>query len=270
MPDKKKGFDLPVVDDLFGTEPDNHIVDPDNMVQEIPLAKIEGFTGHPFKVRDDAEMLALVDSVKEDGVLAPVLVRELDGKYQLVSGHRRRRAAELAGLTTIPAIVREMTDDEATIAMVDSNLQRERILPSEKAWAYRLKLEAIKHQGRALPDSMSESADIVGIAAGESGRTVQRYVRLTYLIPELLQLVDEGKVKMGLADDYSRLPEDVQREYYNEHINPTPQPPKPKALKLNYERVARFFHESYSKEDIAETIERALEAWFADGEGPTS
>jgi len=279
MPKQRQEYDLAPVTDLFGSEPDDQIADLSKMVQEIPLGDIEGFSGHPFKVLDDDEMQALVESIKADGVIVPVLLRELAGlagKYQLISGHRRRRAAELAGLTTIPAIVREMSDDEATIAMVDSNLQRVRILPSERAWAYRMKLEAMSHQGRKLRDSVSGSAASVGGADGVSDRTVQRWIRLTYLIPELLQLVDDGKLKFEHGIRHSYGDENEQREFYERKKlclekglsvvgmqDGTKPRTRPKAYRISYDRVGRFFHETFNLEDIEEIIEQALEAWFA-------
>lgn len=263
MPNPRAGFALDPIADLFGSEPDNQITDPEKMVQEIPLGDIEGFAKHPFMVRDDNEMRALVESVKADGVIAPVLVRPVAGKYQLVSGHRRRHAAELAGLDTIPAIVREMTDDEATIAMVDSNLQREKILSSERAWAYRLKQEAMKHQGRVLSDGASESAAVIGDATGESARTVYRYIRLTYLIPALLCLVDSEKISMSEAVRLSYLHEDEQHAFLWKENPPKPErPPKPRMFKVSSDRLERYFKPDDKPQYIEEIIERALAAWF--------
>ena len=219
---KKNGIDLGLreaFDDLFSTQEDR-----DNakrtFLRDIPVAEISDFPDHPFKVRMDEDMENLVESVKERGVLSPVLVRPLeDGSYQMVSGHRRKRASELAGLETVPCIVRELTDDEATILMVDSNLQRERVLPSERAHAYKMKLEAMKRQGQRTDLTSDpvgwksagvESAEIVGKGSGDSQTQVRRYIRLTNLIPPLLDLVDEGKIAFRPAVELSYLTESEQ------------------------------------------------------------
>ena len=197
-------------------------------VTDLPAAEISDFPDHPFKVRMDEEMEQMVESVKERGVLSPVLVRTMpDGGYQMVSGHRRKRAAELAELPTLPCIVRELTDDEAIIIMVDSNLQREQVLPSEKAFAYKMKLDAMKRQGQRtdltsnpLGRKLSgvESAEIIGKDSGDSQTQVRRYIRLTNLIPEILEMVDnsvlkeKGTLQMALrpAVELSYLPENEQ------------------------------------------------------------
>ena len=219
---KKNGIDLGLreaFDDLFSTQEDR-----DNQkrtfLRDIPVVEISDFPDHPFKVRMDEDMENLVESVKERGVLSPVLVRPLaDGSYQMVSGHRRKRASELAGIETVPCIVRELTDDEATILMVDSNLQRERVLPSERAHAYKMKLEALNRQGQRTDltcgplDHKSDgkkSRDIIAESANESARQVSRYIRLTNLIPPLLDLVDEGKIAFRPAVELSYLTESEQ------------------------------------------------------------
>ena len=221
---KKNGIDLGLreaFDDLFSTQEDR-----DNakrtFLRDIPVAEISDFPDHPFKVRMDEDMENLVESVKERGVLSPVLVRPLeDGSYQMVSGHRRKRASELAGLETVPCIVRELTDDEATILMVDSNLQRERVLPSERAHAYKMKLEAMKRQGERtdltsppLVEKLSGKSALtstrIGKATGDSYEQVRRYIRLTNLIPPLLDLVDEGKIAFRPAVELSYLTESEQ------------------------------------------------------------
>ena len=219
---KKNGIDLGLreaFDDLFSTQEDR-----DNakrtFLRDIPVGEISDFPDHPFKVRMDEDMENLVESVKERGVLSPVLVRPLeDGSYQMVSGHRRKRASELAGLETVPCIVRELTDDEATILMVDSNLQRERVLPSERAHAYKMKLEALNRQGQRTDltcgplDHKSDgkkSRDIIAESANESARQVSRYIRLTNLIPPLLDLVDDGKIAFRPAVELSYLTESEQ------------------------------------------------------------
>ena len=198
-------------------------------VQNISLDLIDEFSNHPFKVLDNDEMDKLVDSIKEsNGVLVPTIVRKKNnGRYEMVSGHRRMRASQLLGLDTIPSIVKNLTDDEATIIMVDSNIQREKLLPSEKAFAYKMKLDAMKHQGKSTSRQVVDklkSADILGQDVGESGRQIQRYIRLTYLIPELLDMVDEEKIALGPAISLSYLNEDYQNSLldYIQYFDATP------------------------------------------------
>lgn len=198
-------------------------------VQNIPLDLIDEFPNHPFKVIDNDDMDKLVDSIKEsNGVLVPTIVRKKDnGRYEMVSGHRRMRASHLLGLDTIPSIVKDLSDDEATIIMVDSNIQREKLLPSEKAFAYKMKLDAMKHQGKSTSRQVGDklkSADILGQDVGESGRQIQRYIRLTYLIPELLDMVDEEKIALGPAISLSYLNEDYQNSLldYIQYFDATP------------------------------------------------
>lgn len=184
-------------------------------VQSIPINEIQPFRSHPFNVTDNEDMAKIVESIGKVGTITPLLARPLpDGGYELISGHRRLEACRKLGLDTIPVIIREMTDDEAVIAMVDANLQREDILPSEKAFAYKMKLEAIKHQGVASRQVVGkrESADDVSVS--ESGRTVQRYIRLTKLIPELLKLMDEGKIAFSVGVELSYLSPEIQRNLY--------------------------------------------------------
>ena len=197
-------FNLPSVDDLFSTEESRAEAKLERIVNLNP-SEISNFPNHPFKVRMDSEMLELIDSVKQHGILLPALVRpKPEGGYEMVSGHRRKKAAELAGFTEIPCIVRNLDNDEAIIVMVDSNLQRERVLPSEKAFAYKMKLDAMKRQGQrtdltSVPVgwklSGKESASIVGKEGGDSQTQVRRYIRLTHLIPEILELVDNSVLK---------------------------------------------------------------------------
>jgi len=179
-------------------------------VRLIPLDQIDPFPEHPFQVREDEAMTAMAESVKAVGVLTPAVARQKeDGRFELVSGHRRKRACELAGLDAMPVIVREMTHDEAVIFMVESNFQRETLLPSEKAFAYKMRLDAMNRQGQRTSRPVvgkSESADILGEAAGESGRQIHRFIRLTDLIPALLQMVDEGKIHHRGADRVRRNP----------------------------------------------------------------
>lgn len=195
---------------------------------DIEIYKIRSFQGHPFKVVDDDKMLELVESIKANGILSPVLLRPCGNDlYEMVSGHRRLHAAKLAGLTAIPSIIREMTDDEATIAMVDANIQREELLPSEKAWAYKMKLEAMKHQGDRTDITSGQigqkltgavSRDILAEQVGESSKQVQRYVRLTELVPELLDLVDAKRLNFTVAVDVSYIDKEIQG-WLNEYIH---------------------------------------------------
>ena len=198
-------------------------------VQNISIDLIDEFPNHPFKVIDNEEMENLVDSIKEsNGVLVPTIVRQKEnGRYEMISGHRRMRASQLLGLDTIPSIVKNLTDDEATIIMVDSNIQREKLLPSEKAFAYKMKLDAIKHQGKStFRQSVGklESSYVLGEEVGENGRTIQRYIRLTYLIPELLDMVDKERIAMGPAISISYLNEDFQNALldYIQYFDATP------------------------------------------------
>ena len=206
-----KKVELASVDDLFSTEESRADAQREKVL-EIPLSELHPFKEHPFKVKDDEAMMETADSIRQYGVLVPAIARpDPNGGYELVAGHRRHRASELAGKDTMPVIVRDLDDDQATIIMVDSNLQRESLLPSERAFAYKMKLEAVKHQG-ARTDLTSrqvvgklEMADVVGEKAGDSGRQVQRYIRLTELIPELLDMVDEKKIAFNPAYELSFL-----------------------------------------------------------------
>ena len=187
-------------------------------ISQLPQDKLSPFEKHPYQVREDAAMDELTESIRVHGVLSPLLARPKGECYELVSGHRRRLAAQKLGLPTVPVLVREMTDDEAVILMVDSNLQRENLLPSEKAFAYRMKLEAMKHQGKATSRQgvgKLESADEVGQVNGESGRTIQRYIRLTNLVPPLLQMVDDGRIAFSPAVELSYLTRDEQAELWD-------------------------------------------------------
>ena len=217
MKSSAKNIVLKSVDDIFQTE-ENRADAQRERVQEIPLDQLKPFRNHPFKVRDDQRMLDTVDSIREYGVLVPAIARpDPEGGYELISGHRRKRGCEMAGLQTMPVIIRDLDDDAAVLVMVDSNIQREELLPSERAFAYKMKLEALKHQG-ARSDLTSrqvvgtlEMADVVGQNAGESGRQVQRYIRLTELISELLDMVDERKLAFNPAVEVSYLKRDEQR-----------------------------------------------------------
>ena len=219
MPKSNANLALKGLDEMFSTE-EARQEQKREQVQQIPIEELFPFKEHPFKVLDDEAMQRTVESVAQYGVLAPLIARPRpEGGYEIISGHRRQHAAELAGLDTLPVIVREMTDDAAVILMVDSNLQRENILPSERAFAYKMKLEALKNQG-ARSDLTSaqigrklEAADIVGQEAGESRNQVRRFIRLTNLIPELLDLVDEKKISFNPAVELSYLDEAQQRDF---------------------------------------------------------
>ena len=219
MPIDSGNLALKGLDDLFSTE-ENRQEEQREQVRQIPIDDLHPFTNHPFKVLDDESMQRTVESVEQYGVLSPLIARPRpEGGYEIISGHRRQYAAKLAGLDTLPVIVRQMSDDAAVILMVDSNLQREHILPSERAFAYKMKLEAIKNQG-ARSDLTSaqvgrklEAADIVGQEAGDSRNQVRRFIRLTNLIPELLDMVDEKKIAFNPAVELSYLDESQQRDF---------------------------------------------------------
>lgn len=220
MAERKSDFALPTLDDLFSTQEERDDARLEK-IRDIPLDLIDDFPDHPFHVRDDEDMVQLVESIKTNGVLTPAVLRQKeDGRYELVSGHRRKRACELAGLTTLRSEIKDLTRDEAIVYMVESNFQRTTILPSEKAFAYKMRLEAIKRQGQRtdltsatlLQKSGKTSREIIAENSGESHEQVRKYIRLTNLIPELLQLVDEGRIKMRPAVELSYLDEDSQRD----------------------------------------------------------
>lgn len=214
---RKTDFSLNRFDDLFTSqsERENGLTP---TIKDIPLEKLVPFPNHPFKVRDDKEMNKLVESVSENGVLVPAIVREKDnGDYEIISGHRRKFASDIAGKSTLRCIVSNLDDDAATVIMVDSNIQRENILPSEKAFAYKMKLDAMKHQGKSFNTSRHFGEKLLSIDklaenSDDSARQIQRYIRLTYLIPELLQMVDEGKMKMLPAVEISFLDKECQQD----------------------------------------------------------
>ena len=210
---RKTDFTLPKLDDLFTTQEMRDDAKLER-VQNIPLSELHPFKDHPFKVQNNEEMERMIESIRKVGAITPALARPLpDGGYELISGHRRLAACQVLGIETMPVIVREMSDDEAVIAMVDANLQRETILPSEKAFAYKMKLEAIKHQGVASAQVGQKllSVEIVADDAGESRNQIKRYIRLTYLIPELLSMVDENKIAFNPAVEISYLDKLEQR-----------------------------------------------------------
>lgn len=226
MAGRKSDFTLPTLDDLFSTQ---ELRDDAKLskIRDIPLELIDDFPGHPFKVRDDEDMIQLVESVKERGVITPATVRpKEDGRYELVSGHRRKRACELAGFEALRCEVVDLDRDTATVLMVESNYQRSQILPSEKAFAYKMRLEAMNRQaGRPRKENPTpvvsdldgqRTNEILGNEVGESREQIRRYIRLTNLVPELLDLVDEGKIKMRPAVELSYLDEDSQRAVVDE------------------------------------------------------
>lgn len=219
MPKKGANIKLNSYDDIFSTE-QSWTEAQKEQVQEIPLSDLHPFEGHPFRVIDDEDMKKTVESIREYGVLTPAIVRpDPDGGYEIISGHRRHHASELAGKETMPVIVREMDDDAAIILMVDSNLQRETILPSERAFAYRMKLDAIKHQGKATSSQLgmksggTQSLDVIGEQMGESRNQIHRYIRLTELIPQLLDMVDNGQIKFNPAVELSYLAKEEQEQF---------------------------------------------------------
>lgn len=220
MAERKSDFALPTLDDLFSTQQEREDAKLEK-IRDIPLDLIDDFPDHPFHVRDDEDMVQLVESIKANGVLTPAVLRQKeDGRYEIVSGHRRKRACELAGLTTLRSEIKDLTRDEAIVYMVESNFQRTTILPSEKAFAYKMRLEAIKRQGQRtdltsatlLQKLGKTSREIIAENSGESHEQVRKYIRLTNLIPELLQLVDDGRIKMRPAVELSYLDEDSQRD----------------------------------------------------------
>ena len=226
MAGRKSDFTLPTLDDLFSTQ---EMRDDAKLakIRDIPLELIDDFPDHPFQVRDDEDMMQLVESVKERGVITPATVRpKEDGRYELVSGHRRKRACELAGFETLRCEVVDLTRDEATILMVESNFQRSQILPSEKAYAYKMRLEAMNRQaGRPKKENLTpvvsdferqRTNEVLANEVGESREQIRRYIRLTNLVPELLDLVDEGRMKMRPAVEISFLDEDCQRDLVDE------------------------------------------------------
>lgn len=221
---------LTSLDSLFTTQEQRDAAKRDS-VQDIPISQISDFPEHPFKVKQDEAMLEMAESVRQYGVLVPGLVRQLeDGSYQMVSGHRRKLASELAGRDTIPCIVRDLTDDEAVIIMVDSNLQREKVLPSEKAFAYKMKLEAMRRQGKRTDLTLSpletklRTSELIAQGTGDSRAQVDRYIRLTYLLPEILAMVDDSKIAFRPAVELSYLAEKEQRILYDAmgHADCTP------------------------------------------------
>ena len=298
MKSSAKKIELASVDDLFSTE-ESRQDEQLEKIQEIPLSELHPFKDHPFKVKDDDAMIETADSIKKYGVLVPAIARPLpDGGYELVAGHRRRRASELAGKETMPVIVRDLDDDAATIIMVDSNLQRENLLPSERAFAYKMKLEALKNQG-ARSDLTScqvgtkfRADELLAENSSESARNVQRFIRLTNLVPELLDMVDEKKIAFNPAVELSYLDESQQRDFL-EAMNDTQNAPslsQAQRLKklaqeghfsydvafavmgeekkdeldkvvIKNDTLRKYFPRSYTPKQMEDTIIKLLEQW---------
>ncbi|USG68330.1 ParB/RepB/Spo0J family partition protein [Brevibacillus ruminantium] len=291
---------LTTVADLFSTE-ESRADQQREKVMEIPLSEISDFPGHPFKVKADEAMLEMADSVKQYGVLVPGLVRpKTDGGYEMVAGHRRKKASELAGKETMPCIVRELDDDQATIIMVDSNLQRENILPSEKAFAYKMKLEAMKRQaGRPSKDNMSQvgtqkrSDQLLADQTGESRNQIQRYIRLTELTPSILEMVDDKRIAFNPAVELSYLSEEEQQALYetmqSEDCTPSlaqaqrmkklsqdgrlnvdvifsilteEKPNQKEKMTIRRERIDRFFPRDFTEKQKEDLIVQLLESWY--------
>ena len=256
--ERNTDFTLNSLDDLFTSqnERDNGYLP---NIQDISLVLLDDFPNHPFKVRDDEDMLKLIESVSERGVLIPAIVRpKADGRYELISGHRRKRASECAEKKTLRCMVSDLDDDAATIIMVDSNIQRTDILPSEKACAYKMKLDAMKHQGQRTDLTSNpqgrklvnkETAQIVGEENGDSQTQVRRYVRLTYLVPELLEMVDEGRIKMRPAVEISYLDEDNQRDLVDAIDTEDCTPSHAQTIKMR-----KFFDEGKLSSDVITSI----------------
>ena len=299
MKSSAKKVELASVDDLFSTEESRADAQREKVV-EIPLSELHPFKGHPFKVKDDEAMMETADSIKQYGVLVPAIARpDPEGGYELVAGHRRHRASELAEKETMPVIVRDLDDDAATIIMVDSNLQRESLLPSERAFAYKMKLEAVKHQGartdltsRQVGEKSQTSIQKVADQAGESQRQVQRYIRLTELIPELMDMVDEKKIALNPAYELSFLKKEEQVDLFDAMDSEQATPSLSQAQRLkkysqeghltldmmrvimgeekksDLDRVTftsdtlrKYFPKSYTPQRMQETIIKLLEAW---------
>ena len=296
MPLKERSnINLKPLDDLFSTEESRADAQREK-VQEIPLGELHPFRNHPFKVKDDAAMQDTVESVREYGVLVPAIARpDPDGGYELIAGHRRHYASELAGKETMPVIVRDLDDDAATIVMVDSNLQREELLPSERAFAYKMKLEALKHQGKKTLDQLGPkwSTQEIGKAGNDSMSQVKRFIRLTELIPTLLDMVDERKIAFNPAVELSYLKKEEQTLLLEamDSEQATPSLSQAQRLKkfsqqkilsldvmravmseekktdldrvtLKNETLRKYFPKSYTPKQMEDTIIKLLEGWY--------
>lgn len=287
----KNPIQLTSYDDLFGLGCEQPLET--GKIVNIPLNELHPFKGHPFKVLDDDKMMETVESIKNYGVLNPGLVRpRKEGGYEIVAGHRRKRGCELAQIDVMPVIIREYTDDEAVVVMVDTNIQRENLLPSEKAFAYKMKMDALKHQGvKDANGKEEETAQLVGEKAGDSGRTVQRYIRLTYLLKELLELVDNKKLSFICAVSISYLLKEEQKWVFRcikeKNISMTSEmagnlkryskegkltqlavelilsqeKKEVKKLSLSERKLRQYFSKEYSKSKMEEIIFQLLEQW---------
>ena len=301
MKSSGRKIELTSLDDLFSTE-ENRQEAKLEKIRDIPLSELHPFKNHPFHVRDDEAMMETADSVRQYGVLVPAIARpDPNGGYELVSGHRRHRASELAGMETMPVIVRELDDDAAVLVMVDSNLQRENILPSERAFAYKMKLEAMKHQGERIDLTCSQvgnklngkkSSELLAEQVGQSKNQVFRYIRLTELIPDLLNMVDERKIALNPAYELSFLKKEEQEQLLDamDSEQATPSLSQAQRLKkfsqeghltpdvmcaimseekksewdrvtLTSETLRKYFPKSYTPKKMQETIVKLLEAW---------
>ena len=298
MKSSAKNIVLKSVDDIFQTE-ENRADAQRERVQEIPLDQLKPFRNHPFKVCDDQRMLDTVDSIREYGVLVPAIARpDPEGGYELISGHRRKRGCEMAGLQTMPVIIRDLDDDAAVLVMVDSNIQREELLPSERAFAYKMKLEALKHQGARMDLTSCQvgtklrADEKLAESVNESARTVQRFIRLTELISELLDLVDERKLAFNPAVEVSYLKQDEQRMLLEamDAEQTTPSLSQAQRLKkfsqegrlteeamsaimseekksemdkvtLRSDTLRKYFPKSYTPKQMEQTIIRLLDVW---------
>ena len=296
MTKRKSDFTLPTnsLDELFSSQEERDDAKLER-VKEISLNELHPFRDHPFKIQNDDEMKLLIESIQKFGTLTPALARPLpEGGYELISGHRRLAACQVLGIETMPVIIREMNDDEAVIAMVDANLQRERILPSEKAFAYKMKSEAMKRQGKASVQVAEKLLSVEKVAddAGESKDQVRRYIRLTYLIPELLSMVDEGKIAFNPAVEISYLEQSEQRVLLNamELNDCTPshaqsirlkklsqegvlqdrtiydilaeqKPNQHEQYKFKREDIRKYFPKSYTDKQVCDTVIKLLEQW---------
>lgn len=296
MTKRKFDFTLPTnsLDELFSSQEERDDAKLER-VRDIPLNELHPFKDHPFKIQNNEEMKRLIESIQKFGTLTPALARPMpEGGYELISGHRRLAACQVLGIETMPVIVREMSDDEAVIAMVDANLQREHILPSEKAFAYKMKLDAIKHQGKASVQVAEKLLSVEKVAddAGESKDQVRRYIRLTYLIPELLSMVDENKIAFNPAVEISYLEQSEQHVLLNamELNDCTPshaqairlkklsqegvlqdqtiydilaeqKPNQQEQYKFKREEIRKYFPKSYTDKQVCDTVIKLLEQW---------
>lgn len=299
MSKRGANINLSSYDDIFSTD-ESREENKRERVQEVPLSQLHQFKGHPFRVVDDADMEKTVESIKEYGVLTPAIVRPCaSGGYEIVSGHRRHRASELAGKETMPVIVRDLDDDSAIILMVDANLQRETILPSERAFAYKMKVDAIKHQGARSDLTWDQvgpklrAAEKVAQEANDSQSQVKRFIRLTELIPELLEMVDTGQIKFNPAVELSYLSHEEQRDFLSamEYAQTTPSLSQAQRIKrlaqdgectldamceimneikkeeidkvsFSSERLKKYFPKSYTNRQMEEKIIQLLEQWL--------